>query len=70
MQYYLDLVNLENLGIGWKKYYSLMYYFALLNVADKNKEADIISKLEGLINETYFSYYQFLLDDHIKISND
>lgn len=70
MQYYLDLVNLENLGIGWKKYYSLMYYFALLNVADKNKEADIISKLEGLINETYFSYYQFLLDDHIKISKD
>lgn len=70
MQYYLDLVKLENLGIGWKKYYSLMYYFALLNVADKNKEADIISKLEGLINETYFSYYQFLLDDHIKISKD
>ena len=67
---YLDRVNLENLGIGWKKYYSLMYYFVQLNVAGKNQEADIISKLETLINDTFFSYYQTLLDDHIEIGKD
>jgi hypothetical protein len=64
--FYLNLVNLEKLGIGWTKYYSLMYYFVKLKCAEKNQQSPIISKLRSLISETYFSYYQSLLNDYLE----
>ncbi len=63
---YFDRVNLDNLGIGWKKYYSIIYYFTQLNQTVYNQTEPIISKLKTLIGETYFSYYQTVLDDFKK----
>ncbi|MBF8457318.1 hypothetical protein IV494_08990 [Kaistella sp. G5-32] len=64
---YLSQVNLENLGIGWEKYYSIMYYFVLLKSADKPEQNNIISKLQILVDSTYFSYYENLLRDYLEV---
>ena len=66
-EWYLSRVNLENLGIGWKKYYSMIYYFIRLPNDDENKN-NLISNIENLIEETYFSYYDTLLKDYLNIS--
>ena len=66
-EWYLSRVNLENLGIGWKKYYSMIYYFIRLPNDDENK-INLISNIENLIEETYFSYYDTLLKDYLNIS--
>ena len=63
---YLNRVNLENLEIGWEKYYSMMYYFVRLKSPDKRLLTSLISKLKILINDTYFSYYDTLLDEYIE----
>ena len=70
MEQYLNRVNLENLEIGWTKYYSIMYYFGQLKRENEDAQEGIISNLKILIDETYFSYYETLLDDYLKISNN
>jgi len=65
---YLQRVNLENLGIGWKKYYSLMYYCALVKYSDHGKNTEIISKLNILIQETGFSYFENILHNYLETS--
>lgn len=66
--WYLNRVNLENLGIGWEKYYSMMYYFVQLKSADQHEQPNIIPKIKILIDDTYFSYYEDLLNDYLKVS--
>ncbi len=65
---YLNLINLENLGIGWRKYYSILYYFAKLNCKDRNEQSGIILKLKTLIDETYFCYYDNLLNQYSELA--
>ncbi|KIA88578.1 hypothetical protein [Kaistella jeonii] len=65
---YLSRVNLENLGIGWEKYYSMMYYFVQLKSTDQHERLNIISKIKILIDDTYFSYYEDLLSDYLNVS--
>lgn len=65
---FLKRTNLENLGIGWKKYYSIMYYFVELKATEASNQKPIISKLRILINETFFSYYEDLLNDYLEAS--
>lgn len=63
LQYYLDQTNLENLGIGWKKYYSILYYFVQLKSLNINDQREVILKLDRLIDETYFTYYESLVNE-------
>lgn len=62
---YLNSINLNNIETGWKKYYSIMYYFVKLNTAKEQEKIDIISNLELLIDETYFTFYEDLLNDYL-----
>lgn len=55
---FLDKINIANLGFGWEKYYSIMYYFVQLDYAKHQDKKEIITKLKTLINETYFCYYE------------
>lgn len=65
---FLNRVNLDNLEIGWTKYYSIMYYFIQLKRTERDQQAIIISKIKTLIDETYFSYYDTLLDEYLEVS--
>ena len=67
---YLNRVNLENLEIGWTKYYSIMYYFVQLKRRGDDQQTIIISKIKTLIDETYFSYYDTVLDDYLEGSEN
>lgn len=59
-------VNLDHLGIGWKKYYSIMYYFVKLMQTEESRKQPIITTLKKLISETYFTYYGELLDNYLQ----
>ena len=65
---YFNLVNLDNLGVGWKNYYSLLYYFVQLKDTDHHQEMKTISKLKTLINKTFFSYYDDLFNNLFETS--
>ncbi|QOW11403.1 hypothetical protein Q73A0000_14050 [Kaistella flava (ex Peng et al. 2021)] len=54
---YLNQVNLENLSLGWKKHYSILYYFVKYEFADSEDKFTIENKLAQLIEETHFTYY-------------
>ena len=69
-EWYFNLVNPENLEIGWKKYYSIMYYFVDLNRVEEEAKTNTIAKMKVLINKTYFSYYQDLLNNFLESTND
>lgn len=60
-KWYANSVNLDNLEIGWKKYYSILYYFVQLKESKENCNTSTVKKLKTLIAQTYFSYYQDLL---------
>lgn len=55
---FLNQINLKNLGTGWKKYYSLLYYSVYFHSAQLDQKIECFSKLKILIGETYFCYYQ------------
>lgn len=62
-EHFLNQINLKNLGTGWEKYYSLLYYCVYFHSAQLEQKIECISKLKILIGETYFSYYQnFLME--------
>lgn len=60
---YMNTVDIENLGIGWRKYYSIMYHFVQVELNECNHKPETIDKLRSLINETYFYYYEDKLDN-------
>lgn len=61
----LDTINLENIGFGWKKYYSVIYYFVLLSIGNKADENAIISELAWLLERTQFPYFENALKNHL-----
>lgn len=65
---YLNAINLNNLGIGWNKYYSILYYFICTQITDSSIAPDSYSKLISLIDETYFYHYRSAL--HKVFEND
>lgn len=54
---YLNKVNLEHLSLGWKKHYSILYYFVKHEFADTEERFTIENNLAQLIEETHFTYY-------------
>ena len=42
--HYFNLVNLENLENGWRKYYSILYYFIQLKNSKNDRETETILK--------------------------
>lgn len=59
-QYYLKKINLENLGVGWQKYYSILYYQTLLQFSVDDHD-NIRQKLATLVKGTYFTYFEEFL---------
>lgn len=57
-QKYLEFINLENLGFGWRKYYSLIYYFFLAEISEARAQNKLCTKLRELVDETHFSFYE------------
>lgn len=60
-QKYLESIHLENLGFGWRKYYSMIYYSLLAEISEPSEHKKIYLKLRDLIDETYFSFYEVRL---------
>lgn len=54
---HLSQVNLEKLSLGWKKYYSILYYFVQYEFADMQEKTEIKNILTQLVEETHFNYY-------------
>lgn len=54
---YLNKVILENLSLGWKKYYSILFYFVKYEFANDKERITIKNTLEKLIDETHFTFY-------------
>ncbi|KFC21121.1 hypothetical protein [Epilithonimonas lactis] len=63
---FLNQINVKNLGTGWEKYYSLLYYSVYFHSAQLDQKIECISKFKILIDETYFSYYQKYLIEFSK----
>ena len=55
---YLTCVNLDNLGFGWKKYYSIIFYLVQLELSDPKDRHKILIKLRQLVEETRFSFFE------------
>jgi len=55
---FAERVNLENLGFGWQKYYSIIYYFLLLEIVELKEKSKILKKLHHLISETHFTHFE------------
>ncbi len=68
--FYLNKIQLENLESGWQKYYSILYYFVQLKKAESSEKPKILSQLDFLIDQTYFSYYEKLLNDYLQNSEE
>lgn len=64
--YFLTKISLKNLGIGWEKYYSLLYYTVYFHSASQDQKVECLSKLKVLIDETYFCYYDNYLIEFSK----
>ncbi len=56
-KYYLSTINLDLLSVGWKKYYTILYYFVQIEFAGKEDKKKIVENLTHLIDETHFSYF-------------
>jgi len=54
---HLSQVDLGKLSLGWKKYYSILYYFVKYEFADMQEKYDIKNILAQLVEETHFNYY-------------
>ena len=60
---YLNMVNLKNLGIGWKKYYTLFYHFTQVQLSEPDKREEIILKIQQLIDKTHLVYFETQLQN-------
>lgn len=56
-------VKLEKLSIGWKKYYSILYYFVQFELVDNDEKFEMKNKILKLIEETHFNYYHHILEN-------
>lgn len=59
---FLDKVNLENLSLGWQKYYAIQYYIVKYIFSDPSEKGNILNKLSQLIDDTHFVYYSNILN--------
>jgi hypothetical protein len=63
---YLKSINLNNLGIGWEKYYSILYYLTCVQNIEFSIDVDPYTKFLSLVDETYFSYYRSIIQEILK----
>lgn len=65
MQSILNSINLDKLGVGWRKYYSILYKFLLVQYLDGEEKATCTTELQELIQKSYFFYFQDKLDNYL-----
>ncbi|WP_027376132.1 hypothetical protein [Kaistella palustris] len=53
----LRKTNLDHLALGWKKSYSILYYFMKYEFSGSEERVEIKAILARLIEETHFVYY-------------
>lgn len=58
---YLNLVQLDHLSVGWKKYYAILYYFVKYELAEGEEKYKIKNVIKQLLEETHFIYFSNLL---------
>ncbi len=63
---YLNKVNLDNLGIGWKNYYSILYKFVELDFISNERKLECYWSLKILIDKGCFSYFEQKLNNIYK----
>ena len=54
---YLAKVHLDQLSLGWKKYYSILYYFVKYEFANFEEKVIIENELRRLIEDTHMVYF-------------
>ena len=54
---YLEKVHLDQLSLGWKKYYSILYYFVKYEFANFEEKVIIENELRRLIEDTHMVYF-------------
>lgn len=59
---YLTTIDLQKLGVGWKKYYSIIYYMVVLQNSDISNSQDLLLKIKNLTSETNFYYFESQLN--------
>ena len=57
------------LGIGWKKYYSIIYYLVQLKESNTPEQDALIFNIKNLIYQTHFFFFERQLNE-ILSSND
>lgn len=62
-------IDLEKLGIGWKKYYSIIYYLVQLKESNTPEQDALIFNIKNLIYQTHFFFFERQLKE-ILSSND
>ena len=62
-------IDLEKLGIGWKKYYSIIYYLVQLKESNTPEQDALIFNIKNLIYQTHFFFFERQLNE-ILSSND
>ncbi len=58
-------VDLKKLTVGWRKYYSILYWLTALLLQEESQGFDIKYTLEKLIKETRFSFYDAVLQESV-----
>ena len=54
---YLAKVHLDQLSLGWKKYYSILFYFVKYEFANFEEKVIIENELRRLIEDTHMVYF-------------
>lgn len=54
---YLIDVDLNRLGIGWKKYYTIIYLLATLETDSAENQSEVLHQVKQLIANTHFSFF-------------
>lgn len=65
-KYYFNQIDLNQLGFGWKNYYSILYHFVELKLVTVEEHPKILKKIEKLIDSTYFYFYR----DKLRIATE
>jgi hypothetical protein len=63
---YIDRIDVEKLGVGWKNYFSILFYFTKSSMCNIDEKLNCINDLEKLLEKSYFPYFDEKLSEVTK----
>ena len=60
-EHYLHAINITKLSVGWKNYYTILYYRLKYDLSEAEERQEINKILKELISKTHFTYYEQFL---------